>query len=110
MPFQLHNVYFWIVRFILYIIYFVESKVVTEIENADGSSLNILDVRRNRIVFTRVSAIQPPQLVVAKFDPTSENIGKLTLINCTQPLDIPNGENLVYEHTEFEYKTDDPIS
>ena len=83
---------------------------MTEIENPDGSSLNILDVRRNRVVFTRFSIIQPPQLVVGRFDPTSENIGNLHLYNCTCPLDIPNRENLIYEHTEFAYKTDEPVS
>ncbi|XP_031781597.1 acylamino-acid-releasing enzyme isoform X1 [Nasonia vitripennis] len=87
----------------------LETKVVTEIENNDGSSLNILDVRKNRVVFTRFSIILPPQLVVGKFDPTSENIGNLHLYNCTKPLDIPNGENLIYEHTEFEYKTKEPV-
>ncbi|XP_014217737.1 acylamino-acid-releasing enzyme-like [Copidosoma floridanum] len=88
----------------------LETKVVTEIDNPDGSSLSILDVRRNRVVFTRFSNIQPPQLVVGKFDPASENIGNLHLYNCTKPLDVPKAESLMYEHTDFIYKTDEPVS
>ncbi|XP_058788813.1 acylamino-acid-releasing enzyme-like [Phymastichus coffea] len=87
----------------------LETKAVTEIENPDGSSLSILDVRKNRVVFTRFSMIQPPQLVVGRFDPTAGNIGDLHLYNCTQPLQIPNAENLMYEHTEFVYKTNEPV-
>lgn len=87
-----------------------ETKVVTEIENPDGSSLTILDVRKNRVVFTRFSIVQPPQLVVGRFDPTVSNLGDLQLYNCTQPLEIPNAENLMYEHTEFVYKTNEPVS
>ncbi|XP_014228091.1 acylamino-acid-releasing enzyme-like [Trichogramma pretiosum] len=87
----------------------LETKIIAEIENPDGSSLNILDVRRNRIVFTRTSNILPPQLVVGKFDPTKPKIGAIKLVNLTKPLLIPSKERLIYEHIEFEYKTDEPV-
>ena len=89
---------------------FTETKEVYKIQNEDKSSLNILDVRKNRVIFTRTSLLKPPQLVVGKFDPASKDIGNLNLQNVTSPLDIPGSENFMYEHNEFVYKTNEPIS
>lgn len=91
-------------------ILFLDTKVMTEIDNPDGASLTVADVKKNHVVFTKFSLIKPPQLMVGKFDSSISNIGNLGLTECSSLINIPNEENLMYEHTEFIYESNEPVS
>lgn len=89
----------------------LETKNVIEIQN-DDSSLFILDVRKNRIVLMRTSLVEPPRLVVGRFDPSVEaaELPNLHLLEITKPLVMPEGmENLIIENTDYEYNSKEAV-
>lgn len=91
-------------------IIFIELKTISEIENADGTSLLISDVHKNYLALMKVALTKPSQLIVGKFDSSLPNIGKLMLFEDTRAFSLPDGENLMYEHTEYLYQTDESVS
>lgn len=89
----------------------LETKNVIEIQN-DDTSLFILDVRKNRVVLMRTSLIEPPRLVVGRFDPAVEaaELPNLHLLEITKPLVMPDGmEDLMIENTDYEYNSKEEI-
>ncbi|XP_033231496.1 acylamino-acid-releasing enzyme-like [Belonocnema kinseyi] len=89
----------------------VETKVIIEFKS-DDSSLEVLDVRKNRIVLMKTSLIDPPRLVVGRFDPQVEasQLPDLHLLEITKPLVMPEGiEDLLIESTDYEYSTNEEV-
>lgn len=82
---------------------------MSEIDNRDGSSLVVADVKQNYIAFIKHSLISPHQLVIGKFKPEAENVGDITLHELSKPLEALD-KDIIYEHTEFVYDNDEPVS
>ncbi|XP_058810683.1 acylamino-acid-releasing enzyme-like isoform X4 [Phymastichus coffea] len=87
----------------------LETKTITEIDNPDGTSLLIADVNKNYLALVKFALTKPSQLTVGKFDSALPNIGQLTLFKDTNAFSIPDGENLMFEHTEYLYETDESV-
>lgn len=85
-----------------------KTKIITEIQN-DKSSLNILDVKNDIIVFLETSLLEPPYLTVGKFDPEIINNGFIKRNKISISTMIPGSENLMYEASEYDYDNDEEI-
>lgn len=83
--------------------------MLTEINNDDGS-LNILDVKKNYVLFARSSLLVPSHLLIGKFDAASSDIDNLNLHPCTTPLEIPEAETLMCDITEYIHDNNDSTS
>ncbi|XP_066583990.1 acylamino-acid-releasing enzyme-like [Prorops nasuta] len=88
--------------------YFIDTTVnlITEIEN-DESSLGILDVKDNNILFLQSCLTTPSVLFVAKF---SREKGVFARKAVTPIETIPNSDKLMYESTEYTYENDDEVN
>lgn len=86
----------------------MKNKTMTEIQN-DGSSLSILDVKDDIIAFLKASLLEPPRLCVGRFNLEMIENGNISKVNITSPLKIPGFETLMYEHTFYEYDTDEDV-
>lgn len=106
MFFDIHSIL--VIRHLSFVC-FLETSVITEIQS-DGSSLLVLEVRKNRILFLKTSLTRPSHLVMGKFDPTATDLGNLHLQDITTPLPIPGLDELTYEHNEYEYETNEEVS
>lgn len=95
---------------IVILLFLTETKVITEIDCPDGSSLSVVDVNKNFIAFVKSSVIKPQQLLISKFDFEKINSGTLTMTECSKPVDILEGENIMYEHTEVVLSNSDAVS
>lgn len=83
-------------------LFFTEKKTIAEIDCAgDGSSLSILDVEQDFIACAKSSVIKPHQLLVGRIDSETLSSGKLTLTECSEVLNILEGEDLMYEHSDI---------
>lgn len=61
----------------------------------------------------RTSLVEPPRLVVGRFDPSVEaaELPNLHLLEITKPLVMPEGmENLIIENTDYEYNSKEAVS
>lgn len=82
---------------------------MTEIQN-DESSLSILDVRNGIIAFLQTSLLTPPSLCVGHLNPITISDGNIARVNVTTPLQIDGFESLMYEHTFYEYDSNEDVS
>ncbi|KAJ8676560.1 hypothetical protein QAD02_012347 [Eretmocerus hayati] len=87
----------------------LESKALHEIDSADGSSLIILDVHEDYIASAKCSVIEPSQLLFGKFDAASSNIENIRWVHCSKVDNPLKAENLMYEVTELEHNTNEPV-
>ncbi|XP_051170395.1 acylamino-acid-releasing enzyme-like isoform X1 [Leptopilina boulardi] len=90
----------------------IETQNLNEIQN-DDSSLLVLDVKQNRLVLMRMSSIEPPRLVVGRFDPSVEDaeLSNLHLLEITKPVAMPEGiKNLIIEHTDYKYNSEEEVN
>ncbi|XP_034945879.1 acylamino-acid-releasing enzyme-like isoform X2 [Chelonus insularis] len=88
-------------------IFDLKTKALLEIAN-DSSSLNILDVQNDIILFTKTSLLQPPNLCVGRFNGNIPDYIILNTISSTnQAIDL--NENYMYEVNEYSYCNDEKI-
>ncbi|XP_043675142.1 acylamino-acid-releasing enzyme-like isoform X1 [Vespula pensylvanica] len=86
----------------------IKNKTMTEIQN-DESSLSILDVRNGIIAFLQTSLLTPPSLCVGHLNPITISDGNIARVNVTTPLQIDGFESLMYEHTFYEYDSNEDV-
>lgn len=85
-----------------------ETKTIAEIEN-DKSSLSILDVKNDVILFSETSLLESPTLSVARFDSETINNGRIKRTKVSPLTLIPGSEKLFYEPREYDYDNDEEI-
>lgn len=85
------------------------TKVIIEIENSDGSSLIVVDVKGNYLLAEKTSLIKPSQLIIAEINPSSSELGHLSFVACTESISIPKSEDLFYENEEYTYNTNETV-
>lgn len=83
----------------------IESHVLTEIAN-DTSSLIILDIKSNAILFKRTSLIEASRLLLGYFVPGTD---KISLISISRELKLPQFEDIIYETNEYVYDNNDQV-
>ncbi|XP_076182257.1 acylamino-acid-releasing enzyme isoform X2 [Ptiloglossa arizonensis] len=85
-----------------------KTKTITEIQNGK-SSLTILDVKNDIIIFSESSLMEPFVLTVGRFNLEIINAGDIVRWKISTPATIPGAENLMYEPSEYNYDNDDEI-
>ena len=83
-----------------------ETKVITEIDN-DSSSLLILDVKNDFVLFRRTSLLEPSVLLIGTFN--DRTLGQISRSAIAQSSAIPGFENLTYEAIEHKYENSDKV-
>ncbi|XP_044008354.1 acylamino-acid-releasing enzyme-like isoform X1 [Aphidius gifuensis] len=83
----------------------IESHVLTEIVN-DTSSLTIVDIKSNAILFKRTSLIEPSRLLLGYFVPGTD---KIPFISISRELKLPQFEDIIYETNEYVYDNNEPV-
>jgi len=91
------------------LILLTETKDITEINNT-GSSLSVLDVKENVIVFLSTSLTQPHSLLVGRFENEAVNNGNIPRTVITTPMKIDGFEKITYEPNEYKYDNNETIS
>ncbi|XP_017884457.1 acylamino-acid-releasing enzyme-like [Ceratina calcarata] len=85
-----------------------ETKAIIEIPNYK-SSLSVLDVKNDIIIFSETSLLQPPTLSVGRIDSETMSNGHIKRTRIPPSALIPGSEKLVYEPCEYDYDTDEEI-
>lgn len=78
---------------------------MTEISN-DTSSLAILDVKENAILFKKTSLMEPFRLFAGYFTPGSDEI---PLTPISRESKIPGFDNVMYQSNEYVYENNDTV-
>lgn len=91
---------------IIKINYFTETKKLTEIEN-DTSSLSILDVKNDMILFSRTSLVDYPRLFIGRFD--NNNLSRVLLNQVSAEIKAIDFSNIKYEFNEYQYNNKEEV-
>ncbi|XP_057327094.1 acylamino-acid-releasing enzyme-like isoform X1 [Microplitis mediator] len=84
----------------------IETKKLTEIES-DTSSLSILDVKNNILLFSRTSLVDYPRLFVGRFD--NKNLNRISLGEISSEIKAVDLDNITYEFNEYQYNNDERV-
>ncbi|XP_074102396.1 acylamino-acid-releasing enzyme isoform X1 [Cotesia typhae] len=84
----------------------MKTKKLTEIEN-DTSSLSILDVKNDMILFSRTSLVDYPRLFIGRFD--NNNLSRVSLNQVSAEIKIIDFSNIKYEFNEYQYNNNEEV-